>query len=167
MGQTSENTPLGNRYILTPESVALREKIKDLWQIEGWSAGMIGRKLGVTRNVVIGHVQRMKLPSRGNTGRRLPPAGCIHAKTIPKPPPMPVLVEAPLEPLHVGMDDLGRHTCRWPYGNAYPFTFCGHPTHKGGKYCAGHHAIAFVKSHGPKAGMQGQSRQKQQFGLRP
>ncbi len=37
MGQTSENTPLGNRYILTPESVALREKIKDLWQIKGWS----------------------------------------------------------------------------------------------------------------------------------
>ncbi len=144
---------------------ALKLKIHDLWMIEGWSAGMIGQALKMTRNAVMGHVTRMKLPVRDNTGRRLPPAGCIHVKTKPTPPPMPKLVEAPLEPLHVSMDDLNEHVCPWPYGDKYPYTYCGHKT--SGRYCPSHNAIAFVKSHGPKAGMQGQSRQKQQFGLRP
>ncbi len=151
---------------ITPEAAALRLKIRDLWVEQGCSMGVISAELGVTRSTIAGHIHRMNLPIKDILGRRLPPSGCVHTKTKPTPPPMPTLVEAPLEPLHVGMDDLSRHTCRWPYGDRFPFTFCGHPTHKGGKYCAGHHAIAFVKSHGPKAGMQGQSRQKQQFGLR-
>lgn len=38
---------------------------------------------------------------------------------------------------HLSFDDLGRHHCRFPYGDG-PFTFCGHRKAPGSSYCAPH-----------------------------
>ncbi len=162
MTQTSENTPLGNRYILSPEAIALRLKIRDMWEVKGWSAGVIGRHLGVTRNVVIGHINRMKLAPKTFLGKKLPPGGCIHPKTKPTPPPEPPIEpEVNIVPLHIGMMELSRGMCNWPYGDA-EFTFCGLAAE--GLYCPAHKRKAFQPGTQPR-GHRDKMRSDRQFGF--
>lgn len=50
---------------------------------------------------------------------------------------------ADIVPRNVALMDLGKHECRYPYGDG-PFTFCGHST-DGGSYCAGHKALCYLE----------------------
>jgi GcrA cell cycle regulator len=48
---------------------------------------------------------------------------------------------ADVDPRRVGLIDLGRGDCRYPYGGDAedePITFCGHPRRKGSSYCTPH-----------------------------
>ncbi len=46
------------------------------------------------------------------------------------------------KPLHLTLQDLEPGQCRFPFGDAAPYTFCGCPVHADGKpYCAEHHAL--------------------------
>jgi GcrA cell cycle regulator len=43
-----------------------------------------------------------------------------------------------IRPKHIGLFDLTKNTCRWPYGEGPVFTFCGCTPIKGSPYCFHH-----------------------------
>lgn len=103
----------------TPERTAA---LIALWN-ENLSTSEIGRRLGITKNAVIGKVHRLGLPQR---------------RPSPKLKP---------EPLHVlKLDALRAGMCSWPIGEPGEegFHFCGSPATPGKPYCAEHCAIAYV-----------------------
>lgn len=103
----------------TPERTAA---LIALWN-EELSTSEIGRRLGITKNAVIGKVHRLGLTQR---------------RPSPKAKPEPVHVLR-LEALRAGM-------CSWPIGEPGEenFHFCGSPSHPGKPYCGKHCAIAYV-----------------------
>ena len=97
-----------------------------LWQ-EGLATSEIGRRLGVTKNAVIGKVHRLGLTKRQSPIRK------FEEKTLPAD-----IIN--LEKLTAGM-------CSWPSGEpgTEGFHFCGRPSAPDKPYCAGHCAQAYVK----------------------
>jgi GcrA cell cycle regulator len=97
-----------------------------LWE-EGLSTAEIGRRLGLTKNAVIGKAHRL-----GLKGRPSP---------VKAPPPQP------LRPVVVGFSG---PTCSWPFGHPgeRDFHFCGARALPGKPYCAEHSAIAYVRPKG-------------------
>ena len=94
-----------------------------LWN-EGLSTSVIGGRIGVTKNAVVGKVHRLKLPKRGSPiKQKIKPAQVIS-----------------LEALRPGM-------CCWPEGEpgTDSFNFCGKPVFNDKPYCAEHCARAYVK----------------------
>lgn len=53
----------------------------------------------------------------------------------------PPAVEADVNPLGVRPEDMRRDQCHFPYGNATPYKFCGHPVQEGSPYCPDHHKM--------------------------
>ena len=106
----------------TPERTA---SLIAMWG-EDLSAAEIGRRLGITKNAVIGKVFRLGLPKR---------------RPSPKPAAPPV-EEIPV----VRLDSLSAGMCSFPLGDPGDpgFTFCGEPALPGKPYCAYHCAIAYV-----------------------
>jgi GcrA cell cycle regulator len=104
----------------TPERVAA---LITLWQ-DGSCASDIGRRLGVTKNAVIGKAFRLQLPKRrvGTSGQQ--------------PDDEPVL----------RLDRLDSGMCSWPVGatDDDSFYFCGAATVSGKPYCAAHCREAYV-----------------------
>lgn len=105
----------------TPERT---EALARLWS-EGLTTSEIGRRLGITKNAVVGKAHRTGLAKR--------------ASPIPAKPPRGEVVH--LEKLGAGM-------CSWPEGEPGDpaFRFCGQPAAPGKPYCAGHCERAYVKS---------------------
>lgn len=104
------------------------EELKKLWA-EGLSTGEIGKRIGVSKNAVVGKAHRLGLKSR--------PSPIKRAKPKPK-----------AEPAKVTIFDLTAHSCRWPHGDPKHdnFHFCGKQTVPGKPYCAEHCALAYVSS---------------------
>jgi len=102
----------------TPERVA---ELTKLWA-SGLSASEIGRRLGVTKNSVVGKVRRLNLAMR-------------RQPTTPKP-----------QRKIVTLDSLKANMCSWPEGEPgkEDFRFCGVPAEPGKPYCTDHCAIAYV-----------------------
>ena len=102
----------------TPERV---EELTKLWAT-GLSASEIGRRLGITKNAVVGKVRRLDLAMR-------------RAPAQPK-----------REPNVVTLDRLKANQCSWPEGDPGQddFRFCGSPAVLGKPYCEKHCAIAYV-----------------------
>ncbi len=97
-----------------------------LWE-EGLTTSEMGRRLGVTKNAVVGKVHRIGLPKRNSPIRRQP-----------KPEPVEV----------VKMERLGLDMCSWPEGEpgTEEFHFCGRPAEADRPYCPEHCAKAYVRS---------------------
>lgn len=104
----------------TPERTAA---LMALWS-EDLTTAEIGRRLGVTKNAVIGKVHRLGLPQR---------------RPSPK-PKIEILDVLRLDRLRPGM-------CSWPIGEPQDpnFHFCGEEAVPGKPYCAHHCAVAYVK----------------------
>ncbi len=102
----------------TPERVA---ELTKLWAT-GLSASEIGRRMGITKNAVVGKVRRLDL-----TMRRAPP------------PPKRA-------PSVVTLDRLSANMCSWPMGEPgkEDFRFCGQPALAAKPYCGEHCAMAYV-----------------------
>ena len=100
----------------TPERV---EQLTQLWD-EGLPAAEIGRRLGLTKNAVIGKVHRIALSPR-------------------------VVTVLP-EPTRNVFDFTGP-SCLWPFGHPgeEDFHFCGAPPLSGKPYCANHCAVAYIQ----------------------
>lgn len=95
-----------------------------LWN-EGLTTSVIGVRLGVTKNAVVGKVHRLGLPKRGSPIRLKPrPAQIIS-----------------LEALRPGM-------CSWPEGEPgkEDFRFCGDQVTPDKPYCPHHCERAYVKN---------------------
>lgn len=97
-----------------------------LWN-EGLSTSEMGRRLGITKNAVVGKVHRIGLPRRNAPARAKPP----------EKPKTPVVKLANMKP---GM-------CLWPDGDpdAEGFGFCGEAALRDRPYCAFHCDRAYVK----------------------
>jgi GcrA cell cycle regulator len=119
----------------------------------GLSCGEIAREIGVSRNAVIGKINRLHLarfPSATTRQRpRKAPLRLVTQHEIltalraePPPPAEPA-------PVHHGfrcsLVELGEGTCRWPISDpgARDFGFCGDRSVAGLPYCAAHARIAY------------------------
>ncbi|MGB0747970.1 MAG: GcrA family cell cycle regulator [Magnetospiraceae bacterium] len=115
------------------------ETLKELWT-DGLPAGEIGRRLGVTKNAVVGKVHRLGLPKRPSPIKGAASAGSSTPAPAPKKKPAPVKTLIDLAALKPGM-------CCWPIGDpgAPDFHFCGGRAISGKPYCEEHCARAYVR----------------------
>ena len=133
-------------------------RLRALWD-EGHSTAEIGRRLGITKNAVVGKAHRLALPPRPSpirrseaadhvprreaakrsTGPTLPP---LDDAPRPAPAPRPALRAVPLQPARVRVS-----TCCWPIGDpgTASFRFCDGGALANKPYCAEHAALAYVK----------------------
>jgi GcrA cell cycle regulator len=105
------------------ESVWNEERIAELGRLwrEGHSTAEIGRRLGLTKNAVIGKAHRLELAAR--------------------PSPVKVVVKPRV------VVDFSGPSCSWPIGhpNEKGFHFCGARPVSGKPYCAEHAALAYIR----------------------
>ena len=105
----------------TPERV---ERLTQLFE-EGLPTAEIGRRLGLTKNAVIGKLHRIALAPRGGT---------------------------PVAPPQRNFFEFNGPSCLWPHGHPddADFHFCGARPLPGKPYCPEHAAIAYVRPKEPK-----------------
>jgi GcrA cell cycle regulator len=144
------------------------ERLRALWA-EGHSTAEIGRRMGISKNAVVGKAHRLSLPARPSPIRRdangeaLPrpqpvraprPAGVVPRLTLPQvaPPPAPVLAPVAVPPPAPVVRSFPRFSparaCCWPIGEpGQPgFRFCAAEALTGKPYCPEHAAVAYVKA---------------------
>lgn len=131
---------------------------------EGLSCARIARLIGVSRNAVIGKVNRLGL-ARGRVPTvtversfaprlpRSPSAAVARREAPPRPPtqrqvlrfvrrdatPAPIAFSAAA----CSLLDLAPRQCRWPMEDGPALTFCGRPRLDALSYCAGHAQLAY------------------------
>ncbi len=136
-------------------------RIRALWA-EGHSTAEIGRRMGVSKNAVVGKAHRLKLPARASpirrgTGEKRPARASVRRVTgptlpalhsVPRPAPAASKPAVPLRPVPMQPRPAGRvSACCWPLGEpgTREFRFCGDPTVPAKPYCDEHVALAYVK----------------------
>lgn len=109
----------------TEERIA---QLTELWS-QDLSTAEIGKKLGITKNAVVGKAHRLGLPKRQSPIRRSPSKAKV--------------VKADL----IRLESLERGMCCWPSGdpNDDDFHFCGEPAIPSKPYCLDHCKEAYVK----------------------
>ena len=114
--ETPEGEPAEIVETWTPERI---EALTRLWE-EGVTTAEIGRRIGVTKNAVIGKVHRIGLTPRVITQ---------------KPPP------------RRNVFDFTGPACMWPIGHPgeEEFHFCGEQPVAGKPYCGHHVEVAYIK----------------------
>jgi GcrA cell cycle regulator len=152
---------------------AATRKLRDLWA-EGHSTAEIGRRMGVSKNAVVGKAHRLDLPARPSPVRRhglpgvtvpkrAPRLKRVHTlpslAAVPSPPPNTV------PPIDTGDDHavapaparrtMARHDgsqCCWPIGEpGQPgFRFCDAPLTTRAPYCEAHARKAYVRASSPR-----------------
>ncbi len=146
------------------------ERLRGLWA-EGYSTAEIGRRMGISKNAVVGKAHRLNLPSRPSPIRREPGGRASRPPqprrvTGPTLPPLatataPAAVEATTpSPVEVMLREPAVRstprpawrstrplTCSWPLGEpgTPSFRFCDDDAVPGKPYCERHAAIAYVK----------------------
>lgn len=143
------------------------DRLRALWA-EGHSTAEIGRRMGVSKNAVVGKAHRLQLPARPSpirrdpaaprpvaTGRRptLPPLRAAMPIVPRREEPKPVLAPTPVavapKPVAVvrAFPRVSTKTCCWPIGEpgTQGFHFCSDPAMTGKPYCTEHAALAYVR----------------------
>jgi len=144
----------------TNESV---EQLRKMWS-EGLTANEIAKKLGVTKNAIVGKVHRLCLKARPSPIKSkdnvvettvVQPETEIVSEEIYEDELIGQSVELPqvseqkvCKGNNVKLVDLDSHTCRWPLGDPRDddFCFCGKKVRSGQTYCDEHSAVAYVKA---------------------
>ncbi len=108
----------------TPELIA---QLTELWN-KGLSTAEIGRRIGVTKNAVVGKAHRLFLTPRPSPLKRKP--GPRIAK-----------------PVKTKVVTFGAGACSWPIGHPgeKSFHFCDQRPVPGKPYCEKHAALAYIK----------------------
>jgi len=144
------------------------ERLKALWA-EGHSTAEIGRRMGISKNAVVGKAHRLNLPARPSPIRRdaeprpapapraprpipaarvAPPPMLRPASMAPQPAPVVAVAPPPVvRPFPAARPRLGSRSCCWPIGEpgTAGFRFCGAEPMAGKPYCTEHAALAYVK----------------------
>ena len=143
-------------------------RLRALWA-EGHSTAEIGRRLGVTKNAVVGKAHRLMLPPRPSPIRRLgeghvprrsqpkrsvgptlPPLPVPGAGAAPRPVPQPSMAARPVPVLRavpMPRASVRVSACCWPIGDpgTPSFRFCDDGAMAGKPYCQQHAALAYAK----------------------
>jgi GcrA cell cycle regulator len=133
----------------------------------GLSCSRIAHEIGVTRNAVIGKMNRLGLSRPKDVIvrqlRRERAARPARLKALRRPRPRPAIVaqhemlkaafsepqpcaeEIPFNGRGCTLLELGQEKCRWPISSpgAEDFCFCGNEPVKGLPYCPGHARLAY------------------------
>ncbi|MDB5412696.1 MAG: GcrA cell cycle regulator [Rubritepida sp.] len=143
------------------------DRLRALWA-EGHSTAEIGRRMGVSKNAVVGKAHRLQLPARPSpirrdpaaprpvaTGRRptLPPLRAalpvMPRREEPKPMAVPVAMAPMPKPVAVvrAFPRVSTKSCCWPLGEpgTQGFHFCCGPAMAAKPYCLEHAALAYVR----------------------
>src|SRR5258708_29725953 len=138
----------------TTERIALLKNRIDA----GLSCAQIAPEIGVTRNAVIGKVNRLGLsrfkgatagpPERMGTARMARPRIATQQRTMRalRATSQLALVEAPCDSANrCSLFELQQWHCRWPINDpgAADFAFCGNKPVDGLPYCAAHSRLAY------------------------
>ena len=111
------------------------KNLKKLW-LKGATTAEIAKKLGLSKNSIIGKVHRLNLETRPSPIKTNPKKIVKKTKSI--------------SPKHerIGIMELKLNTCRWPIGDPTDedFHFCGKNTVMGKPYCTEHCAMAYAGS---------------------
>ena len=141
-------------------------RLRGLWD-EGHSTAEIGRRMGVTKNAVVGKAHRLVLPARPSPIRRVADAGHVARRDQVKRtngPTLPV-AEAVAAELETGIavavparpavqlravpprSSTRVSTCCWPIGDpgTPSFRFCDAGALASKPYCQEHASLAYVK----------------------
>ena len=137
-------------------------RLKALW-LEGHSTAEIGRRMGVSKNAVVGKAHRLNLAGRPSPIRRGPPGerprrAAVKRVTGPTLPTMaapaardaaPAATVPPPAPLRAVRTSGGGRliACCWPIGEpgTRSFRFCDDESLPGKPYCGTHAALAYVR----------------------
>lgn len=119
----------------------------------GLSCAQIANEIGVSRNAVIGKINRLGL-SRGRNPAAPRPRGVVLTRR-PQVLTQRLVLKALFASASIAEDvvssepcsllNLTPRKCRWPISGvgAVDFTFCGNTTVDGMSYCAGHARMAY------------------------
>lgn len=143
------------------------EQLRQMW-VEGLSANEIAKKLGVSKNSIVGKVHRLCLQARPSPIKRkdsvpeqqalpeaasenIPPSEEVEEEKIEVSAPQSVSLKSVKKNSGkntVRLVELDSHTCRWPIGDPRDedFCFCGKKVRTGQTYCDEHSAVAYVKA---------------------
>jgi GcrA cell cycle regulator len=143
------------------------ERLKALWA-EGHSTAEIGRRMGISKNAVVGKAHRLNLSARPSPIRRdatprpapapraprpvhvpmqrLVQPAPIRQAPLPTPPPQAVAPPV-VRSFPTARPRIGARSCCWPIGEpgTQGFRFCGADPMGTKPYCAEHAALAYVK----------------------
>ena len=143
------------------------EDLKIMWK-QGLTTGEIGKRLGVSKNSIVGKVHRLQLDARPSPIKKKDEEQenaaeeCAQTDNVtekktepreekPAAAPQPVAEKPAVVRKNIAGDvkltDLDNHTCRWPIGDPKDenFHFCGRKVRIGQTYCEEHAALAYVK----------------------
>lgn len=150
-------TPASRAVATGGWSDAAVETLKALWADERLTAAVIARRLGVSRNAVLGKIHRLGLSNRGAgrkvarahrpASRRRPPRQAARPRAKPPQPGPDPAARAAVEVgpgLVPHLEDIPAHGCHWPIGDpaAEDFRFCGRRAVTA-PYCEAHRAVAY------------------------
>lgn len=132
---------------------------------EGLSTAEIGRRLGVSKNAVIGECHRLHFPARPSPIKAKGSGAPRHVQHVVKPkntlPPIPAPpIPAPIivrqlhpvvvrRPAETPAQQFGPvRECCWPMGDprAKGFRFCEARSIPGKSYCTVHYKVAYVST---------------------
>jgi GcrA cell cycle regulator len=138
--------------------------LRALWA-EGHSTAEIGRRMGVTKNAIVGKAHRLDLPARPSPIRKQEAGGSSAAprrrpsvreaalparRIVPQPQPAAAPSPGAATPVAAAVRPFPRasmRSCCWPIGEpgARDFRFCAAEADSGKPYCASHVAVAYVR----------------------
>ncbi|CAA9210496.1 MAG: GcrA cell cycle regulator [uncultured Acetobacteraceae bacterium] len=154
-----------NRMEWTAKAIDL---LRALWD-EGHSTAEIGRRMGVTKNAIVGKAHRLDLPARPSPIRAQDTAGLpaaprrkpsareaaatarrpiVQSAPSPTPPPAAAPLPAPATVAVVrAFPRASERNCCWPIGEpgTRDFRFCVAEAAPGKPYCPDHVAVAYVR----------------------
>jgi GcrA cell cycle regulator len=132
------------------------EKLR-LLVAKGLSFSQIAQEIGdgITRNAVCGKMKRLGIKSRNTCAfdpTKRSPRPRIKKQKVSifatrwgafdkdtKPPEHIEIADVVAQPRYIPLERLNNITCRWPYGESTPYSFCGCATSKA-PYCEAHTA---------------------------
>ena len=145
------------------------DQLRAYWA-EGHSTAEIGRRMGISKNAVVGKAHRLNLPARPSPIRReaegtaaAPRPAATPRRPVAAPAPAPVREAAPLRrletPAPVAVAPVPQamvvrpfprasaRSCCWPLGEpgTPDFRFCTGNAMTGKPYCAEHASVAYVR----------------------
>ena len=132
------------------------EDLRKMWK-EGLTTGEIGKRLGVSKNSIVGKVHRLGLSSKAE--KITSDESNKKAEAVKESKKEEHFISTKIESKpqvrkdgKVMLTSLDNHTCRWPIGDPKDenFHFCGKKVRLGQTYCEEHAALAYVKPNNKK-----------------